>query len=120
MESKDIPAAFFLIRYEDMKEDIFKETRRVLDYLGLSEIDNQIVQKAIEYSSFENMHRMESQATLQSHRLKPGDSNDPESYKTRRGNVGGYKDYLRAEDITYLNWKINNNLNISYGYNGND
>jgi hypothetical protein len=33
--------------------------------------------------------------------LTPSDHGDPDSYKCRRGTVGGYVDYLTAEDITY-------------------
>jgi hypothetical protein len=33
--------------------------------------------------------------------------NDPESYKTRRGKVGGYVDYLTAEDIAFIDQTVN-------------
>ena len=35
-------------------------------------------------------------------RLRPADPHNPESFKVRRGKVGGYVDYLSSEDIAYV------------------
>jgi hypothetical protein len=47
--------------------------------------------------------------------LSPGNVDDPESYKTRRGVVGGFKDYLNAGDILYVERAIAR-LDRRYGY----
>lgn len=34
-------------------------------------------------------------------RLSPGDRRDPESFKTRRGIVGGWRDYFSSSDVRH-------------------
>jgi len=48
--------------------------------------------------------------------LMPRDKNDPESFKTRRGKVGGYVDYLTPQDIEFLDAKMREGLPLCYGY----
>ena len=48
-------------------------------------------------------------------RLKPKNKNDPESYKIRRGKIGGYKDYLPQQEIQDLNEKLKK-LNPVFDY----
>lgn len=114
--NRHIPSHFRLVRYEDMHEDAARELRRVLEFLGFSRVGDVVVHEAVQFASFENMHKMEAQDALQSNRLRPGDKNDPESYKTRRGKVGGYVDYLSKEDIIYLDQRIRAQLDSCYGY----
>ncbi len=95
-----------IVRYEDMHGDATKQLRRVLDFIGLPEIAENTIQEAVKYAHFENMRIMELNDIFQSKRLKPLDKNDPESYKTRLGKVGGYLNYLNQADIAYLNQKL--------------
>jgi len=48
--------------------------------------------------------------------LQTWDIRDRESYKMRRGCVGGYLDYLEKSDIEYLNSVIQDTLFDSLGY----
>jgi len=50
------------------------------------------------------------------HSLAPGDINDPESFKIRRGKIGGYIDYLSKEDIEFINAEIDENMVDYYHY----
>ena len=56
-------------------------------------------------------------ADLNTEALRPKDAADPDSYKVRRGKVGGFADYLAASDIEYLN-RIVATLDPRYGYDG--
>jgi hypothetical protein len=47
--------------------------------------------------------------------LSPGNVDDPESYKTRRGVVVGFRDYLSADDMRYIDQAIAR-LDKRYGY----
>jgi hypothetical protein len=114
--NKQTPSSFLLVRYEDVHENTSGELRRVLDFLGLAEISDEVVHESVSFASFKNMHRMEKKDAFLSDRLRPGDKDDPESYKTRRGKVGGYVDYLSKEDINYLNQRIRAELDSYYGY----
>jgi hypothetical protein len=115
-KNRNIPTAFLLIRYEDMVENANQELRKVLDFLGLPEVQAETIHQAVEFACFDNMHKLEESGELDSFRLQPGDKQDPESYKTRRGKVQGFVDYLSEEDIEYLNQKIKLQLSDYYGY----
>ncbi len=112
--------AFAVLRYEDLQSDTFAATRRVLAFLGLEEVEDAVVKTAVEFAAFDNMRRIERTRGSRSFRLKPGDPNDPESFKVRRGKIGGYADYLSREDIRFLNEKIDSDLDPAFGYHGTD
>ena len=117
-QERSIPSAFQLIRYEDLHQDPEVQLHTVLHFLGLGAIQQSSIRKAVEFASFENMRRLEMSGGMGRGRmvLRPADANDMESYKTRRGKAGGYRDYLTPEDITYLNHRISSELDPYYGY----
>jgi len=117
-ENRSIPDGFLLIRYEDLKSNPQFELRRVIDFLGLSSIPDAILAEAVEYASFENMRKMEQQNTFRSGILNPADQHDQESFKTRKGKVRGYLEYLEDEDIKFLNNQVQQNLSPIFGYSG--
>ena len=116
-ENRNIPKGFLLLRYEDLGREPGYELRRALNFLDMNAIQESTIAAAIEYASFENMRQMEHQGQFQSNILKPANSSDRESYKTRKGMVGGYKQYLSEAEIASLNEKIDNNLSEIFGYN---
>ena len=115
-ESRDVPRGFCLVRYEDLHADTGKELRRIFDFLEIPDISDAHIREAVEFGSFENMRSMESSDTLKSGRLRPRDSSDVESFKTRRGVVGGYVDYLDADQIAWMEDRIRTGLHPSFGY----
>lgn len=117
-ENRDIPQGFLLVRYEDMKQDPHGELRRVFDFLGLTMIDADTINEAVEFAAFENMRKMELRGSFRDGILNPAVKTDQESYKTRKGQVGGYRDYLTDDEIQRLNHKMLNDLSNYYGYTG--
>jgi hypothetical protein len=115
-QNRDVPEGFLLVRYEDMKENTFRELRRAVNFLGLSEIDDELLKQAVEYASFKNMRKMEAAGAFTSGMLTPGNRSDQESYKTRRGKIGGHQDYLSSEESARLLDKIRTELSDFYGY----
>jgi hypothetical protein len=115
-ENRSIPRDFLLVRYEDLKRDPQIELRRVMDFLGLQVISAATMQEAIDFSSFENMRKMEAEGRFQSGMLKPAEKNDQDSYKTRKGKVGGYADYLDSQEVERINHKMQTVLSDFYGY----
>ena len=115
-ECRKDPGALLVVRYEDMQADPCRELRRVLDFLGLDAITDDEIAEAVEFASFQNMRMLESGEQAQSYKLKPGDKNDGDSYKVRRGKVKGYVDYLQPEEIETLNRKMASTLTDFYGY----
>lgn len=109
-------ADFLLVRYEDLQTDPQGQLARVLDFVGYSSVPRQTVADAVAFASFDNMRRMESEEPSATGFLRPGSPGDPESFKTRRGKVGGFSDYLAPEEIASLNKKLRANLSASFGY----
>jgi hypothetical protein len=119
---------FKLLRYGDFRSDPEKEFRALLAFLGFHDIDDVIFAQSLEASNFENMKTVEASnfenmktvalsRNMRTGTLLPGDINDPESFKVRRGIVGGFKDYLSLDDMDYLDGAIAR-LDTRYGYNG--
>lgn len=115
-DQRDAPGKFLLVRYEDLHERAEAELRRVLDFIGVRDVSDETIRQAVAFSQFENMRQMERGDRLGSWRLQPGNPDDPESYKTRKGKVGGYVEYLSESEVAELNEKIRRELSPVYGY----
>ncbi|MCB0519578.1 MAG: sulfotransferase domain-containing protein [Lewinellaceae bacterium] len=108
---------FLLLRYLDLHEDTERELLRIFTFLGLEKtIGRAAIEEAVAYSTFHQMQEKEKADAYHSFRLRPGDVNDLESYKTRRGKVGGYLDYLEPAEIDFLAKKVNGELDKLYGF----
>jgi len=83
--------------------------------LGESMPDMKMFQAALEFSRFENMQKLEAAGAFDSKILLPGDVRDPESFKVRRGKVGGYREYLSLEDQRYAADALTE-LDARFGY----
>ena len=94
-------AHFLLIRYETLQESPREGFARVLYSLGETLIDESAFARAQEYSTFGNMQKLESAGVFESKILRAGDTRDLESFKVRRGKIGGFADYLSASDQQY-------------------
>src|SRR5882762_1712993 len=92
---------FSLVRYEAMRASPAEHFRDLLAVLGESSAEANIFQEALEFSRFENMQKLEAAGAFDSNILHPGDVRDPESFKVRRGKVGGYREYLSVRDQEY-------------------
>jgi hypothetical protein len=92
---------FTIVRYEALRAAPAEHFRDLLAVVGETTPDTSIFQEALEFSRFENMQKLEAAGVFDSKILHPGDVRDPESFKVRRGKVGGYREYLSAEDLEY-------------------
>ena len=108
---------FTLVRYEALRASPAEHFRDLLAVLGESSPDANSFQEALEFSSFENMQKLEAARAFDSNILHPGDVRDPESFKVRRGKVGGYREYLSAEDQQFAAATITE-LDSRFGYTG--
>ena len=94
---------FLLVRYEELQRAPEETFRELLKFLGDAEPDAEAFAHAMEFSRFGNMKKMEAAGAFASKILRPTDVGDPESFKVRRGKVGGFTDYLIGDDLTYAN-----------------
>ena len=108
---------FHLLRYEDMRARPREELRGLLDFMQVEAGDGQ-VDAAVEYSSYENMKKMESgrQFRLAGGRMMPRDKDNPDSYKVRRAVVGGYRDYFDDEEVAAIDRRLAETLDPLFGY----
>jgi len=109
--------AFHLLRYEDLRSNTREELRRLLDFMQVDATDAQ-VEAAVEYSSYENMKKMESkeQFRLAGGRMMPRDKDNPDSYKVRRAKVGGYRDYFSDEEVAAIDARLAAELDPLFRY----
>jgi hypothetical protein len=108
---------FTLVRYEALRASSAEHFRDLLAVLGEPSPDANIFQEALEFSRFENMQKLEAAGAFDSNILHPGDVRDPESFKVRRGKVGGYREYLSAEDQHFAEAALTK-LDPRFGYTG--
>jgi hypothetical protein len=95
-----------VVRYEDMKADPGRELCRVLEFIGVAPVHDKVVQRAVQRASFDRLQRAEREGRYKGRALTTPSPDDPESFKVRRGKVGGYVDYLSDDDIDYMNATI--------------
>lgn len=103
-----------ILRYEDMRADTSAELRRLAGFFGLEPAPGTLAQ-VVDYASVENMKQREADALSASDRLRPGDPDNPDSFKTRRAKVGGYQDYFDDQELSVIETRIAD-LNPRFGY----
>ena len=108
---------FLVLRYEDLRAEPAQNLQSMLDFLQIDATAEQVT-AAVEYSAFENMKKMESSSKfrLAGERMKPGDKNNPDSFKTRRAKVGGFRDYFSDEEVAAIDAQLEASLDPVYGY----
>jgi hypothetical protein len=106
-DNRENAGRFLLIRYEEMKNRSHDTLAAILRFAGITAPDlDAVIADALEFASFRNMRKMEEQNFFKNNRLQPGDKADENSYKVRKGKIGGYVDYLDAEDLAYIDEQV--------------
>lgn len=106
---------FLLVRYEALREDPAAGFLPILHLLGERPVDEEALAYALDFSAFENMKKLEGAGAFESKILRAGDTRDPESFKVRRGKVGGFSEYLSEEDQSYAAEALSQ-LDARFGY----
>lgn len=91
-----------VISYEAMHAEPEKTLADALRFLG-QEPDMDSVKAALERSRFDRLQSMEKKGEFDSGRLTAANADDKDSYKVRRGKVGGYTDYFDEAEQATLN-----------------
>ena len=115
-KQREVPEDFLLLKYEDLVNNTQEELKKVLQFIGLVKIDDNAIKKAVEFSSFNNMRKLEEEDFFSDERLRARSKGDEGSFKTRKGKIGGYKDYLNEEEIKWINNMITSELDSNIGY----
>jgi hypothetical protein len=104
-----------LLKYEEMRADPLLTLVKLFEFMDHAP-DREIIQHSIDACSFERMKKMERDNQFSRSWLKAGDVNDEESFKVRRGKIGGYTDYLDADEIGKIENIIKSRLSPVFGY----
>jgi hypothetical protein len=104
-----------VVRYEDMRHRPTDLLLSIVEFLG-APFSKEEVAAAVEFAEFENLKELERKDFFKNSRLKPRDPNDPDSFKVRRGKVGGYRDYFDEAQIAEMDALLENGLAPLYGY----
>ncbi len=106
-----------VIRYEDMRRDPEGVLRDVVAFLGTPGTEA-AVKDAVAFAAYENMKKLEEDKAFAAsgRRLRPGDRDNPESFKVRRAKVGGYRDYFDDDQILRIDAFVRDTLSPVFGY----
>ena len=106
-----------IVSYEDLRSDTKGTLARILEFLKTPG-ENDEIDEAVEFSSLENMRKMETKGVFwrSGSRMVPKDKNNPQSYKVRRGKVGGYRDYFEEAEQAQIDALVAEKLSNVFGY----
>ena len=106
-----------IVRYEDLRSDTAGTLKCIVDFIGTPG-SRQEIDGAVEFSSVENMRKMEAKKTfwLSGSRMVPKDRSNPNSYKVRKAKVGGYRDYFDQEQVAAIDKLVDDGLDPMFGY----
>lgn len=105
-QNTTVPSRFLLVRYEELHRVPVATLAEIVRFFPLPGVTEGHLQFAVTAASFERMQQMEADGVSRDFRLRPTDAGDPESFKVRRGKVGGYSDYLSDDDLSYVNERL--------------
>jgi hypothetical protein len=112
---------FFLLRYEDLRTDTHGRFRELLRFLGIAP-QEPLLDQAVRDASFEAMKALELSGEHPRYRWSGldifGGSNPevPESLQVRRGEVGGYVQYLDPAEVRRYEALVSARMPALYGY----
>ncbi|MFU8814327.1 MAG: sulfotransferase domain-containing protein [Pseudomonadales bacterium] len=103
------------LRYEDLRAEPQASLERLNEFLQ-AEFSSAEIAEAIEFTSFEALKQKERENFYNNDRLKARDPDDPDSFKVRRGKVGGYRDYFAPEQLAVIDRVVADQLDPTLGY----
>lgn len=115
-KNRDVPSELMLLRYEDMRADPHAAVRKMIDFVGVPDVTDELIREAVEYNQIEKLREREAAGQYDTRRLQPGDPNDPDSFKARKGKVGGFREVLRPEDVEKMTQILRDEMDPWYGY----
>jgi hypothetical protein len=104
-----------IVRYEDLRADAVPELARVTKLMG-EDFSESELQKAVEWTSFDNMKKMETEGHFRKGGVQLIDKNDPTTRKVRRGKVGGFAEDFPPDQVEELKALIATRLSPTFGY----
>jgi hypothetical protein len=104
-----------LVRYEDLRTEPAATLKKITDLMGESFSDEEIGE-AVNFGSFDNLRKLESSGFFTRGGMTLRNAGDPNSFKVRRGKVGGYAEYFTEEQVAELEELMMSQLSPTFGY----
>lgn len=104
-----------LLRYEDLRADPAAKLREVAAWMGFDPSDAELAE-AVRFGSFDSMREREREGRFATADLTPRDRDDADSFKVRRGVIGGYRDYFDDAQAQALDALVAGQLDPFFGY----
>jgi hypothetical protein len=95
-------ADFLHLRYEELHRNPQQVLKDLIHFIGLEQVEEELIENAVSFASFENMKRMEREGYFNKISMRPVDVKDENSYKVRKGEIGGYDEELSEDDLEYI------------------
>lgn len=95
-------AGLHVVRYEDLHRDALGELRAALGFLGVDGVGDDVLSAAVVGARFDRMREIEAAGLAPGGKLRAADPTDEESFKTRKGKVGGFAEYLDDAEVASL------------------
>jgi hypothetical protein len=100
-ENRHLAAHFDVVSYEEMKANPASSLARSLAYIGIQQPDLKIMEEAVNFTDFQNLQKLEQTDYFQSEEMR-NSSNDSRGRKIRSGKVGGFREHLSEEDLSFI------------------
>lgn len=106
-----------IVRYEDLRAAPEATLQHLTTFMGVGGTAAEIAE-AVRFASFENMRALEQRRVfwLSGGRMQAADRSNPQSFKVRRGKVGGWRDYFTEAEATAIDAMVDRDLLPGYGY----
>lgn len=104
-----------VVRYEDLRANPNDGLGRVSEFLQ-EPFSKAEIAEAVEFAAFENLQELERKNFFNNKRLSPKNPDDPDSFKVRRGKVGGYADYFDPEQVAVMEQFVQDRLDPVFDY----
>lgn len=110
----DLPQGM-LTRYEDLRGEPVPTLHAITRHMG-ADFSEEEVRQAVEWGSFDNLQKLETQGTFSQGGMKLVNADDPSTYKVRRGKVGGYREDFDEHQVAELEALVRENILPELGY----
>ncbi len=104
-----------VLRYEDLRAEPAAWLHRVMRFLG-TEAGRADLEAAIAFAGFDALREKERQDFFHSEKIRAGNPADPDSFKVRRGKIGGYRDYFDERVLQRIDALVAQRLSPRLGY----
>ena len=93
---------FMHFTYEQMHTEADFVLKNTLEFLGETELDENMIKKSVEIAKFNSMKKQEKADFFKNDAMQPTNKEEQRSRKVRSGIIGSHKTELSEEDIEFI------------------